>query len=106
MWALRVLASLRFLRATPFDVFGYTQERRLERRLIRDYLAMIEGVLPVLDAAHHSLAVDIAALPMQLRGYGHVKMRHLEALTQRQDALLAAYHSVKDNERMHADAAE
>ena len=106
MWAFRVLASLRFLRATPFDVFGYTQERRLERRLIRDYLAMIEGVLPVLDAAHHSLAVDIAALPMQLRGYGHVKMRHLEALTQRQDALLAAYHSVKDNERMHADAAE
>ena len=105
-WVFRALSALRFLRATPFDVFGYTHERRLERQLIRDYIKMIDGVLQNLDAAHHSLAVEIAALPMQLRGYGHVKMRHLDEMRQRRDTLLAAYHAVKQNDSLHAEAAE
>ena len=105
-WAFRALSAVRFLRATPFDIFGYTKERRLERQLIRDYLDQIDTILKNLDAAHHSLAVEIAALPMQLRGYGHVKMRHLDEMIQRRDALLAAYQGVNQDNPLHAQAAE
>jgi indolepyruvate ferredoxin oxidoreductase len=84
-----VLARLRFLRGTPFDPFGYAAERRLERRLIADYERLVEELLAVLTPERHALAVELASLPEQLRGYGHVKARHLAALEQRQAELLA-----------------
>jgi len=75
--AMKVLARFKFLRGTAFDIFGYTEERRTERRLIADYRANIEMILRELDASRLPLAVEIASVPEMIRGYGHVKARHL-----------------------------
>jgi indolepyruvate ferredoxin oxidoreductase len=74
-----VLAKLKFLRATPFDPFGYSEERRTERALIRDYETMLEELLAKLTPENHHLAVALAGMPEKIRGYGHVKARHLKA---------------------------
>ncbi len=78
--ALRLLARLKGLRGTVFDPFAYTDERREERALIVEYRACIEELLAGLDATRHGAAVEIARLPEQIRGYGHVKARHLAVL--------------------------
>jgi indolepyruvate ferredoxin oxidoreductase len=93
MGAFRLLAKLRFLRGSALDVFGYTRERRMERQLITDYEAMIDEVLAKLSADNHELAVRIAAIPEDIRGYGHVKERHLKAAKEKEAGLLAAYRS-------------
>jgi len=74
-----VLARLKGLRGGAFDVFGYTQERRMERALIGEYRASIDELLTGLTAQNVALAADIARIPEEIRGYGHVKLRHLEA---------------------------
>jgi len=53
-----------------------------------------------------ALAVEIASLPMQVRGYGHVKMRNVEKMTKQRDDLLAAYHAIKTDDVAQAVAAE
>ncbi|RYY79374.1 MAG: hypothetical protein EOO24_43740, partial [Comamonadaceae bacterium] len=63
-------------------------ERRTERALIGDYRATIEEVLRTLDAANHGLALELAAVPDQIKGYGHVKEKNLAAARPRWDALL------------------
>ena len=73
MTGFKLLARLKGLRGTAFDIFGYAAERRMERRLIADYRAMIEGLLPRLTPVNSAVAVDIAALPQSIRGFGHVK---------------------------------
>src|SRR6266568_678277 len=75
----RLIAKLKFLRGTPFDPFGYLTERRLERSLVRDYEAMLEEVLARLNGDNHHIAVGLAAIPEKIRGFGHVKLRHLKA---------------------------
>jgi len=87
----RLLAPLRRLRGTALDVFGYTEERRTERALIGEYRRSIEEVLARLDASNHGLAVEIASIPDQIRGFGHVKARHLGAARQRWEALMARW---------------
>lgn len=77
--AFRVLARLKGLRGTVFDIFGYTAERRLERRLIADYVALLADMLPRLDDGNHATAVALAALPEKMRGFGHIKRRNVEA---------------------------
>ncbi|MET0542231.1 MAG: indolepyruvate ferredoxin oxidoreductase family protein, partial [Variovorax sp.] len=87
----RVLARLKGLRGTAFDVFGRTEERRTERALIGEYRAAIEEVLGGLDAANHETALAIASLPEQIRGYGHVKDRNLAAVRVRWAELMAKW---------------
>ncbi len=89
--AFRLLARLKGLRGTAFDPFGRTEERRTERALIADYRACIEELLAGLNAANHAAAVEIARLPEQIRGYGHVKARHLAAVRPLWDERLAAW---------------
>ena len=74
MPAMRWLAKARRLRGTALDVFGRTAERRLERALVGEYRAIVEALLPELDAARLPLAVRIAAVPERIRGFGHVKL--------------------------------
>ena len=93
--AFKWLAKLRGLRGTAFDVFGYTTERRIERRLVEEYRRTIEGVLPVLDRENAELVAKIAALPDVIRGYGHVKDDNLRKYEQELAALLASFDSVK-----------
>src|SRR5262249_33498544 len=89
MGAFRLLARLRALRGTPFDVFGHTQERRLERRLIADYEALVRELITALSPDNHALAMEIASLPAQIRGFGHVKMRNIEKTKVREADLVA-----------------
>jgi len=77
--ALKVLAKLKVVRGTALDPFGRTEERRMERALIGEYRAAIDEVLAALDASRLPLAVEIARIPEEIRGYGHVKDRHLAA---------------------------
>ncbi len=88
--AMRYLARCRRLRGTPFDPFGYSAERRLERRLIAEYEAVLDEVLRQLSSANHEIALELARLPEQIRGFGHVKERHLVAAKERESELLAA----------------
>ncbi len=75
------------------DIFGYTDERRTERRLIEDYERTVEELLARLTADNHALAVQIASIPEEIRGYGHVKARHLEAAKEKEAKLLEAWRS-------------
>jgi indolepyruvate ferredoxin oxidoreductase len=88
--AMRYLARGKRLRGTPFDPFGYSAERRLERRLIAEYEAVLDEVLQHLSSANHEIAVELARLPEQIRGFGHVKERHLLVAKERESELLAA----------------
>jgi len=84
----RVLAKFKFLRGTPFDPFGHMAERRTERALIADYEQMLDEVLERLTADNHHLAVALAGIPEKIRGFGHVKARHLKAAKADEAALL------------------
>ena len=77
--AFGVLAKLKGLRGTALDPFGKTEERKTERALIADYRASVEELLSGLTAEKLPLAVQIARIPEDIRGYGHVKERHLQA---------------------------
>ncbi|MGI8561001.1 MAG: DUF6537 domain-containing protein, partial [Luteimonas sp.] len=93
MGAFGVLAKLRFLRGTPLDIFGHTVERRSERQLVGDYETTIRGLLDTLDGGNVDLAAEIASIPEQIRGYGHVKDAHLRKARQREAELLAEWNN-------------
>ena len=85
-----VLARLKGLRGTAFDPFGRTRERRTERQLIADYFAAIGDIAARLDQDRLHLATELAALPEQVRGFGHVKMAAIGRYEARRKELLAA----------------
>ncbi|MDP1954019.1 MAG: indolepyruvate ferredoxin oxidoreductase family protein [Polaromonas sp.] len=89
--AFRVLARLKGLRGTALDPFGRTEERRMERALITQYQASIEELLQTLDADNHAAAVEVARIPELIRGYGHVKARHVEQAQQQWSEALTAF---------------
>jgi indolepyruvate ferredoxin oxidoreductase len=89
--AFRLLAKFKFLRGTAFDPFGRTLERRSERTLIEDYESMLDEVLAALTPDNHHLAVGLAAIPEKIRGFGHVKQRHLAAAKADEAALLEQF---------------
>jgi indolepyruvate ferredoxin oxidoreductase len=70
---LKVLARLKFLRGTPFDLFGYTAERRAERELIAWYERQIGTILDKIAPERRSDLLAIAKAPMDIRGYGPMK---------------------------------
>jgi indolepyruvate ferredoxin oxidoreductase len=86
--AFRFLSKLKGLRGTPFDIFGRTEERRTERALIGEYRRSIEQVLATLAADNHALALEIARIPEQIKGFGHVKERNLAAARPQWDKLM------------------
>jgi indolepyruvate ferredoxin oxidoreductase len=87
----KLLAKLKGLRGTAFDVFGRTEERKTERALIGEYRAAIDELLGTLNAANLALAADIARIPEDIRGYGHVKERHLKAARPKWTALMGEW---------------
>ncbi|HXD84653.1 MAG TPA: DUF6537 domain-containing protein, partial [Rudaea sp.] len=89
--AFKLLAKLRGLRGTAFDIFGRTAERKTERALIGEYFVTIDELLAKLDRENLALAVDIASVPEQIRGYGHIKHAHLEKAQARRAQLLGAW---------------
>ncbi|MEY3886251.1 MAG: hypothetical protein RL650_343 [Pseudomonadota bacterium] len=77
--AFKVLAKLKFLRGTLFDIFGKTEERQTERALIQEYMDAVSEVLVSLKAENHALAVQFANVTDLVKGFGHVKERNLAA---------------------------
>uniref|UniRef100_UPI003459EA7A DUF6537 domain-containing protein n=1 Tax=Limnohabitans sp. Rim8 TaxID=1100718 RepID=UPI003459EA7A len=75
----KILAKLKGLRGTKLDYFGQTEERQTERALIREYMALIDGVLENLTTDSHAHAVSVARVPENIKGFGHVKERNIRA---------------------------
>ena len=93
-WTLRLfkwLAGMRGLRGTPWDIFGYGEERKLERQLIVDYERMIATLLDGLNQSNHAVAVEIASIPEHIRGFGPVKRRAVDCARQRQREMLSEF---------------
>jgi indolepyruvate ferredoxin oxidoreductase len=91
MRAFGVLAKFKFLRGTAFDMFGYTKERKIERLLIEQYRETITALLPRLKAENLAKLTAIASIPEDIRGYGHVKERHLKAAKEKELTLVASF---------------
>jgi indolepyruvate ferredoxin oxidoreductase len=89
--AMGVVAKLKVLRGTSLDVFGRTQERRMERALSADYAHTVGLLLKDLRADNHELACEIANVPDSIRGFGPVKQRHAASARARQSELMAAW---------------
>ncbi|MFO1304616.1 MAG: indolepyruvate ferredoxin oxidoreductase family protein [Burkholderiales bacterium] len=79
---LRVLARMRGLRGSALDVFRHSAERRADRELLAQYESDVRAVLDVMRGPHgrakRGVAMALASLPMEIRGYGHVRMRAIE----------------------------
>ena len=86
--AFSLLARMKGLRGTALDPFGRTEERRTERALIGEYRACIDELLKTLSVDNRALAVEIARVPEEIRGFGHVKERHLKAARTHWQALM------------------
>ncbi|KAA3626809.1 MAG: indolepyruvate ferredoxin oxidoreductase family protein [Proteobacteria bacterium] len=99
-WMMRLfrgLAPFKVLRGTVFDLFGRSAERRAERQDIADFEALVEQLLPKLSRENHALAVELAGLPMGIRGFGPVKERNREKVKQRASELLSSYREEKQS---------
>jgi indolepyruvate ferredoxin oxidoreductase len=90
---LKALSRMKGLRGTPLDVFGYTQERKMERALIKQYEADMRKLLPSLSDGTRDAMVALAELPMQIRGFGPVKAANEAKAAKRREELLAAIQS-------------
>ena len=95
-WILKafgVLTTFKFLRGTPFDPFGYTEERRTERKLIKDYEGLLNTLAAELTPENHAAAVALATLPEKIRGFGPVKMRSLKVVKAEESDLYEHFRS-------------
>jgi indolepyruvate ferredoxin oxidoreductase len=99
--AFRVLAKLRRLRGTAFDIFGRTAERKMERQLIAEYDAVLDEIAARLAPQNHAVALELAALPLEIRGFGHIKEANRERAKAKEADLLTRFRSAP-----HAMAAE
>ncbi len=88
---VQILSRLKRLRGTPFDPFGYSAERRMERDLIRAYEADMAEVLRDVGDANRAQAIGLAELPLQIRGFGPVKADNARTARQKRDLLLAEF---------------
>jgi len=93
MRLFRLLARMRRFRGTWLDVFGRTEERQMERRLVADYRKLIDEVAGALDATNHAAAIALMAYPSRIRGYGHVKLRNAGLAETEKASLLEAFKS-------------
>jgi len=89
--AFRLLAKMRRFRGGALDIFGRTEERKRERALIGEYEALVDELLAKLAPANYEIAVSLASIPEHIRGYGHVKERHLKDAKAREAALLERF---------------
>jgi indolepyruvate ferredoxin oxidoreductase len=102
MSLFKLLARMKGLRGGALDVFGRTAERRTERALIGEYERTVETLLAALSAQNHGLAVQIASVPEEIRGYGHIKQKSIDAARAKSDQLLARYRAGGAEERAAA----
>lgn len=94
MYGFRLLAKFKGIRGTLFDIFSYTSDRKKERTLITDYENLMANVFEKLTLENYEIAVALAELPEHIRGYGHVKERHLKDVKANEEALLAQFNAM------------
>ena len=99
--AFKMLAKLKGLRGSKLDIFGYTKERKTERALIGEYETLVAELLKGLSPANYALAVKLATIPDDIKGYGHIKDAHLEKAKKKEAELL---HQWRNPEAMKAAA--
>ena len=91
MRAFRLLAGLKHLRGGRWDFFGKSEERRTERRLIGEYIAVTEEIIQRLNHDNHETAVELARIPERIRGFGHIKEANLKEAKKAEAQLLANF---------------
>lgn len=94
--AMRLLSNFKWLRGTPLDPFGRTQEREQERALIKEYEADMNAILPQLSAGNLAAAVERAQLPDSIRGFGPVKEEAMAAARARRAAIMTKFPAAAD----------
>ena len=87
-----MLARLKWLRGTPFNPFGYTAERRMEKGLIRQYQRDMAEVLKD-PGRNMEAAIALAEWPLEVKGFGPVKEANAEKAWARRETLLEAFRS-------------
>jgi indolepyruvate ferredoxin oxidoreductase len=93
-WAMtlfKVLARMKGLRGTAFDIFAHSEDRKTERRLIAEYETLVGELLAGLTGGNHALAVALAAVPDEIRGYGPVKHASVATAEAKKAELLAKF---------------
>ena len=88
----KLLSKFKFLRGTKLDPFGYLNERKMERELIRDYKQTITGIGTKINKSNYETAVKIASIPDQIRGFGHVKEKNIKEAINYRTNLLNSFH--------------
>ena len=91
MSAFNVLAGFKGLRGTALDIFGKTEERKMERRLIGEYESLVRHVFDKFSPEKVDAAVELLSIYDDIRGYGHVKERNFKEVKRKEGALLARY---------------
>ena len=91
MSAFRFLSGLKGLRGTALDIFGYSAERKMERQLIADYEKQLAEIANNLSAENHAAALQLAGLPMRMRGFGHIKEANVKAAKACEEDLIATF---------------
>ena len=82
------MAKFKFLRGTALDPFGYSEERKLERKLITDYVANLEELIATLAPQNRALAIAVASIPEKIRGFGPIKQHSVTAAKAEEAVLL------------------
>ncbi len=91
-----ILAKLKGLRGSRWDVFGYSAERKQERRLAEEYRQRVEHLLSELNAQNYCIALEIVQLPLKVRGYGHVKQRSIKQYRESEAVLMDRFYGRED----------
>ena len=87
----KFISKFKFLRGTYFDLFGYFEERKIERFLINKYKNLIQEICPKLTIDNYSLAVEIASIPDQIRGFGYIKKKNIEIAKNCENKLMSMF---------------
>jgi indolepyruvate ferredoxin oxidoreductase len=88
---MKLLARLKWLRGSWIDITRFNNDRIVERRLLADYETLLDEILRSLRPENHAAAVALARLPEKIRGFGHIKARHVEIADLERERLLAEY---------------
>ncbi len=102
MIAYRLMARMKGLRGGRFDIFGRTAERRMERSLIVEYEAVVNELISGLQPSNHQLACQIAAVPMEIKGYGFIKEGNVKKAKEREAAMLGRFRAPQNTAVLHA----
>ncbi len=93
-WAfkvLRLLAGMRSLRGTWLDIFRFDHDRVAERKILANYETLLDEIMEKLTPENHATAVALARIPEKIRGFGHIKARHIAAAQIEEERLLAQF---------------